>query len=1233
MFKRSKESGKDGKKPESPKKKSPTRGSAINLLKTGTVSADEFRNKDEPMPPKEELDNLLELVMDDLNLGNDQKQKMREFSDQLKWTICQSHLNDNKNAESVEQGVQEEIQQLKEEPSETNLRSLDVSLRSRPIRWVQKFVEADGLEILLEHLKILESTAGDHAVNEEFIIRCLKSLMNNKVGLTAVMDYPDSLATIAFSLRSPNLRTRAIVLEILSAVCMIPGGHSSVMEAISHFSASVGHYRRFEQVVRCLNVDRELGAVFERVLDLQVACLSFVNAVICGGPGVNLDFRLHLRYEFYELGISPILERLADCEHHSIETHLHIFQSKAEADEAEVARKLDIETINFNSVEEVFAALSATIKQTKSWPHFISLMKHLILLPANPIRRVKYFQIIDYLTQQIVLQKDKNTDPDPDITLIRIEVQSIIGEILDADKLKDAEEKLKKQLEKSKNAEKEVIDLREKIEKEGNKLKDKDTELTAKNQEIGTLKRQLAELENLLKERFNNAEDLAKVMANIQKIAAAATAGQSAPPPPSDPGAAPTNAPPPPPPPGGEGAPPPPPPPPGMGGPPPPPPPPGSGDGPPPPPPPPGMGGAPPPPPPPGMGGPPPPPGMGGPPGPPPPPGMPRAPGAPAAPGGLPPKKTNMSKKPLKPLNWAKLPPTKINDTLWKSIDDDPIHKKMDYTEFEELFSAYQKKEKDGIGASSENMSPSSAGTEGSMTNLSAEPAKPKEIRVLESRRSQNCTILLKTIKMSSADLKKAIFAVDTKVLPKETITELLKFIPTDDEIAMLQPFEAEYQNLGSAEKFFFDISKITKYEQRLKALFFYCSFDEYIDDIRHMVETLGSASKEVKNSEKFKQVLSVILALGNYMNTGNRGGAYGFKLDSILKLADTKSTITNRKHTLLHYLTEVVAKKFPTASDFQAQLAHVDEACKVSMPSLRTTLVQVREGLKNIKTLIEALSKEPPTPTAAQGASGDQFTSILGDFHKRSDSVYQTLDAQSKEAEKEYEAAVTLYGEDPKIMTIEEFFGIFQRFCVGYQQAKNENELFVQKQIENERKEAEKKKREQEKEERKKKKAEIIVTDETADKGQLDDLIDSIKTGKAFAVDSKPAKLTRKMAPPRPGEIPKVQLDKSDLNRSNLRPSAAQEKDGGDGGFKRRLSGIIDKNNAPNLAPPANVDPKTGEGNAGLMGRLRGMSRGKLEAPDPSQLNNRPNPRPPPPRPPPKKGEQDILKQLNAGI
>jgi hypothetical protein len=73
---------------------------------------------------------------------------------------------------------------LKEGPTTELLSALVVSLRARPIRWINRFVEGDGLTMILNYLKTME----DSKVNiehEELCIKALKSLMNNKVSTSS----------------------------------------------------------------------------------------------------------------------------------------------------------------------------------------------------------------------------------------------------------------------------------------------------------------------------------------------------------------------------------------------------------------------------------------------------------------------------------------------------------------------------------------------------------------------------------------------------------------------------------------------------------------------------------------------------------------------------------------------------------------------------------------------------------------------------------------------------------------------------------------------------------------------------------------------------------------------------------------------------------------------------------------------------------------------------------------
>lgn len=68
-------------------------------------------------------------------------------------------------------------------------------------------------------------------------------------------------------------------------------------------------------------------------------------------------------------------------------------------------------------------------------------------------------------------------------------------------------------------------------------------------------------------------------------------------------------------------------------------------------------------------------------------------------------------------------------------------------------------------------------------------------------------------------------------------------------------------------------------------------------------------ASKQLNLSKRIRKLLEIVLAYGNYMNKGNRGNAFGFKMSSLNKIQDTKSSI-DREVTMLHYLVDMFNKQ-----------------------------------------------------------------------------------------------------------------------------------------------------------------------------------------------------------------------------------------------------------------------------------------------------------------------------------
>lgn len=111
----------------------------------------------------------------------------------------------------------------------------------------------------------------------------------------------------------------------------------------------------------------------------------------------------------------------------------------------------------------------------------------------------------------------------------------------------------------------------------------------------------------------------------------------------------------------------------------------------------------------------------------------------------------------------------------------------------------------------------------------------------------------------------------------------------------------------------------------------------------------LLSASLQVVLSSRMLQILEVVLAFGNFMNKGQRGNAFGFKVSSLNKIADTKSSIDRcvwgargpgsadahsalflRNITMLHYLIMIFEKNYPDTLLIQDDLASVPDAAKV---------------------------------------------------------------------------------------------------------------------------------------------------------------------------------------------------------------------------------------------------------------------------------------------------------------
>ncbi|XP_075479727.1 uncharacterized protein LOC142520574 [Primulina tabacum] len=543
--------------------------------------------------------------------------------------------------------------------------------------------------------------------------------------------------------------------------------------------------------------------------------------------------------------------------------------------------------------------------------------------------------------------------------------------------------------------------------------------------------------------------------------------GPTPPPPPPPPPPSPPmfGGPPTPPPPIGRG-PPPPPPPPGGPTPPPPPvfggPPPPIGRGPPPPPPPPGgpttphthgaptpplppmFGGPPPPPPPVGRGPPPPPPPGSRAPGPPAPPGPPRPPGVgppppppfgakgPAVDGrGLSASSGRASRPPgmsgaaasrrstLKPLHWSKVTRA-LQGSLWEELQrfgEPQVAPEFDVSELETLFSATVPK------------SDSAGGKSGGRRKSAG--SKPEKVHMVDLRRANNTEIMLTKVKMPLPDMMAAVLALDESILDADQVENLIKFCPTKEEMELLKGYTGDLDQLGKCEQFFLELMKVPRVESKLRVFLFKILFYSQVSDFKKNLTIVNSSCEEVRQSLKLKEIMKKILYLGNTLNQGTaRGAAVGFKLDSLLKLTDTRAS--NSKMTLMHYLCKVLASKSPSLLDFHKDLISLETASKIQLKSLAEEMQAIIKGLEKVKQELTASENDGPV--------SETFRKNLAEFVSAAEIEVSSVTNLYSTAGRNADALALYFGEDPARCPFEQVTATLLNFVRLYQKAHEEN-------------------------------------------------------------------------------------------------------------------------------------------------------------------------------------------------
>ncbi|XP_050073589.1 formin-like protein [Anopheles maculipalpis] len=984
---------------------SPSGSSGIDTWKTSSchVRQASIRSRNlQPMPDAGELDRRFAKVLASMDLPPDKAKLLKNYDNEKKWDIiCDQEMVHAKDPpahyltklrtylDPKASRSHRKRKMVGESTSTQVLRDLEISLRTNHIEWVKEFLddENQGLDALIDYLsfrlammrheqRILEaksesdeglttketaanSSYGSNETNHKIVpngfmrpglgdmldspsikrrsrhiaklnmglttddihvcIMCMRAIMNNKYGFNMVIQHREAINCIALSLIHKSLRTKALVLELLAAICLVKGGHEIILFAFDNFKKVCSEQRRFQTLMEYF-MNYELFNI-----DFMVACMQFVNIVVHSVEDMN--YRVHLQYEFTALGLDEYLEKLRLTESEELHVQISAYLDNV-FDVAALMEDSETKTAALERVNELEDELGRALDQ------------------ASEIEREALFKI---------------------------------GE-------------LEAELSRTRSERDDLYNKQLVVEDEIVKLK---RALKQHEQESQSRQSMLLELENLTKTlpKGTSIADVSNLLAKgglseLSPTGASGTAGQQqAPPippppaPPIPPSAANVPMPPPPPcppaPPGGLLN--------------------GSGEPPKAPPKPPTFIPVPPP-----MGGP-----YGG------------NNALHCTDGAMTIKRKVQPKYKLPTLNWVALKPNQVRGTIFNELDDEKLHRQIDFVDFEERF-------KIGMGGPVTNGNCD-------MDGLTAFPSKrfkkPEHISLLEHTRLRNIAISRRKLEMPAETVIKAINNLDLKLLSLENVELLQKMTPTDQEQKLYKEYVIEKKDLNQLteeDKFMLQLTKVERISSKLSIMNYIGNFFECWHLISPQVYSIISASSSIKSSKKFRAVLEVILAFGNYLNSSKRGPAYGFKLQSLDTLLDTKSN--DKRMSLMHYIVATIRQKFPELMNFDTELFCIDKAAQVSLEMLISDVNELEKGMETVRKEADLRGK------------GTQ-SHVLRDFLANSEEKLKKIKSDCKTAQESFKECIEYFGESSRNADANAFFSLLVRFVRAFKTCDQENE------------------------------------------------------------------------------------------------------------------------------------------------------------------------------------------------
>ncbi|CAL8330634.1 unnamed protein product [Merluccius merluccius] len=416
--------------------------------------------------------------------------------------------------------------------------------------------------------------------------------------------------------------------------------------------------------------------------------------------------------------------------------------------------------------------------------------------------------------------------------------------------------------------------------------------------------------------------------------------------------------------------------------------------------------------------------------------GAPRPPPPPPPPPPLPPPPPNATpglgghgavrkKRRVRSFFWKPIPEEKVRGkpNIWTMAVRQQQYQ-IDVRSVEELFGQHEDAGGGGGGAYLRDKMRAAGHSAGVSRTRSFKESSKDEISILDSKRGMNVGIFLKQFKKSNHSIVEDIRRGEGQIYGAELLKDLLKLLPDEEEIKKLQSFKGDPSKLTLVDSFMFLLIQVPRFAVRIEAMVLCAEFSASCAVMSREIDVIRVATKELMNCEELHAILHLVLQAGNIMNAGGyAGNAVGFKLSSLLSLADTKANKPGMN--LLHFVALEAKKKDEKLLKFPEKLQDVQSAARISVENIESEFTSLYVRTKSLEEKVQ---------------DDQELFQQLEPFLQSSGQTLQDLKRRRLDLRKEGNTLIDFFCEDKDTFKLDEGFRIFQDFCIKFKKAVKDN-------------------------------------------------------------------------------------------------------------------------------------------------------------------------------------------------